>query len=538
MKMAGYTGDPGGVCLGIAYVARNPLLLGGKELEYYNKRIGLMKEMYPDQLQQLIESLGVKEDSPTILDDLIESLWQKYKKLENVNKEQAKTIYEQHQKLLDIKVFLDNIEAMHNSHLHPELSLGAHLTYQSEQYASLVESKQVTARRGMVLANKETCLNGHLYKGEAGLNLLKNELSAIQKIAVSYDFPICLTLHSRNHVCDVKYDPKQNLWQLVNAGSAVKVEFEELPKIINLAFSYSEKFIPEAAIFSMRIFTLKSETDDLNKFNEFNQAVALLKEQQDIEHLNMIAANLEMIDTPNAFGDTLLSCAVYDGNTKQVDQLLAFKADPNNTTAVESYLIVAASRNYHDIVGKLIAAGATVDAISNGITPLYIAAQNGNLETCNVLLSHQADPNYKCSLPGLARSTPTTAALCFKHQEVFEILFKDNKKFNALKPTIQISKDSFKTEEELRIFEDNCLTAVNYSFHVNYKTCPILFAAFNGSVSVVRSLYQTINDSEDALKENMKIRICNIAEQRGYKDFWNKVTEQPESPTQQTQIKQ
>ena len=207
------------------------------------------------------------------------------------------------------------------------------------KYAFLTESKQVAARGGLALANKETSLNGYLYKGEAGLNLLKNELSAIQKIADSYNFPACLTLHSRNHVCAVKYDPKQNLWQLVNAGSAVKVEFEELPKIINQAFSFSEKFIPEAAIFSMRIFTLKNQSDDLNKFDEFNKALALLKEQQDIEHLNMITANPEIIDTPNAFGDTLLSLAVYEGNDKQVGQLLALKADPNNATPDESYLL-------------------------------------------------------------------------------------------------------------------------------------------------------------------------------------------------------
>jgi len=134
--------------------------------------------------------------------------------------------------------------------------------------------------------------------------------------------------------------------------------------------------------------------------------------------------------------------------------------------------------------------------------------------------------------------TPTTAALCFNHEAVFKILFENNKEFNAQKPYIEISKESCKNAADRSIFEKYCCLGISTFFPNNYQTCPILLAAFNGSVSMVRSLYQTINDSEGALKENIKIRICNIAEQRGYKDFWQKVTEQPESPTQQTQLKQ
>lgn len=56
-------------------------------------------------------------------------------------------------------------------------------------------------------------------------------------------------------------------------------------------------------------------------------------------------------------------------------------------------LHIAAVEDHFEWCSALVTAGANVNAAkSDGVTPLYIAAQGGRLTTCNVLLAG-VDPN-------------------------------------------------------------------------------------------------------------------------------------------------
>ena len=72
------------------------------------------------------------------------------------------------------------------------------------------------------------------------------------------------------------------------------------------------------------------------------------------------------------------------------------------------------------MVEKLIAAGALVDKArtDHGMTPLYIAAQNGHTAIVSKLLQHGADK----SIRGWQKRTPLEQAQCNNHAAIVALL--------------------------------------------------------------------------------------------------------------------
>lgn len=100
------------------------------------------------------------------------------------------------------------------------------------------------------------------------------------------------------------------------------------------------------------------------------------------------------VDTPNQVSETPLMIAVYLGQNRIADKLLAHGASVNNRNHWTP-LHYAATVSNHEMIRKLLEHGADVNARTvRGITPLYMAARDGDYETVRILLDAGARKDY------------------------------------------------------------------------------------------------------------------------------------------------
>lgn len=116
-----------------------------------------------------------------------------------------------------------------------------------------------------------------------------------------------------------------------------------------------------------------------------------------IEFLALIGHNLEyeLYGKGFANNDTLLMRACRHGSISIVKYLIAQKVNINKqtTTTQKFALFLAAQRGHHKIVQSLIDAGANPNQRAiNDLTPILLAAQQGNTMAVDVLVRH-ANPN-------------------------------------------------------------------------------------------------------------------------------------------------
>jgi len=90
--------------------------------------------------------------------------------------------------------------------------------------------------------------------------------------------------------------------------------------------------------------------------------------------------------------DLLVACE--EGNTAKVKQLLKEGADPNATrTSGASALLYATAGRHTETVSVLLDAKADPNRSSAGLFPLFLASENGDIETVKVLLRAGANAN-------------------------------------------------------------------------------------------------------------------------------------------------
>ena len=101
-------------------------------------------------------------------------------------------------------------------------------------------------------------------------------------------------------------------------------------------------------------------------------------------------------DAPRSSGETALMTAARGGSLDVARALLAAGADPNATESLlgQTALMLAIAENHTPVAEVLIESGAAVSARTNNrFTPLLFAAQQGNIEAAQLLLSAGADVN-------------------------------------------------------------------------------------------------------------------------------------------------
>ena len=118
-----------------------------------------------------------------------------------------------------------------------------------------------------------------------------------------------------------------------------------------------------------------------------------LHREQELKHLLQVE-KLEP-NTPNAYGETPLHCAVIAGNSPAVRLLLQAGAHVHGRNAQgNTALHTAAELGHTDIAQALLEAGAGVNTTAGfRWTPLMFAASNGHTATVQLLLKYGANPN-------------------------------------------------------------------------------------------------------------------------------------------------
>lgn len=136
----------------------------------------------------------------------------------------------------------------------------------------------------------------------------------------------------------------------------------------------------------------------------------------------MLKQKPDVVDEISSHGFSPLGIATHFGQEDVVRILLAKHADPNipSQNGFQVYPIhTAITGNYEAICKMLIEAGSLVNVVQNNrITPLHLAAQQGNIEIIISLLENGADIGITTDLGLLAADL----AMEKGHKEIAEIL--------------------------------------------------------------------------------------------------------------------
>ncbi|KGE13265.1 ankyrin [Sphingobacterium deserti] len=136
----------------------------------------------------------------------------------------------------------------------------------------------------------------------------------------------------------------------------------------------------------------------------------------------MLKQKPDVIDEISSHGFTPLGIATHFGQETVVRILLAKHADPNicSQNGYHVYPLHTALTGQYDQISKmLVEAGAEVNVMQNArISPLHIAAQQGNIDMIIILLENGADITLKTDLG----ATASDLALEKGFKEIAEIL--------------------------------------------------------------------------------------------------------------------
>ena len=120
---------------------------------------------------------------------------------------------------------------------------------------------------------------------------------------------------------------------------------------------------------------------------KIDELIAAMEDNKDLEEIEKIVAGIADVNQAMSNGATPLFIAAQNGHTETAKLLLEKRADVNQ-------------------------------AMSNGATPLYIAAQNDHRETVQLLITERADVNQAMS----NGATPLYIAAQSGHTETVQLL--------------------------------------------------------------------------------------------------------------------
>ncbi|KAI2720643.1 hypothetical protein CBS147332_3883 [Penicillium roqueforti] len=152
---------------------------------------------------------------------------------------------------------------------------------------------------------------------------------------------------------------------------------------------------------------------------------ARIRSQRALDILRRQGADIDMIDPNNC---SALSDLVSTHDLEGTRLLLQNGANPNITAQHSgiSPLAIAAHEGQDDIVALLLQHGANIDILDEvGHTPLHWACEKNSLDTVRLLLSHGAD------IEGSGQRTPLLSVAMKNQLQMAELLIKEGANVNA-----------------------------------------------------------------------------------------------------------
>jgi serine/threonine-protein phosphatase 6 regulatory ankyrin repeat subunit B len=150
-------------------------------------------------------------------------------------------------------------------------------------------------------------------------------------------------------------------------------------------------------------------------------------------------ARLDLLDCANENNRSLLSCLREKNNQPLFDccyelvvavyQKDLFSIDTTKVDAQKRTILHwAALFCKPEKINQLILQGAAIDALTNGETALYLAAQDGHSDVVKVLLKNKANANIICT----NNATPLFIAAQEGHSEVVKVLLENGANIDTL----------------------------------------------------------------------------------------------------------
>jgi ankyrin repeat protein len=414
----------------------------------------------------------------------------------------------------DLYAFFDGVRLIQSSYIYKHLAQkNTKLLQMNIPHASLVSPVGYGKSRSNdiekpVLVDK---ISGAYTKDELCycLDLLANYMSC----------KTSLLLYSSNHAININYDPKTNVWLLIDANHLPAIYFNDTKLLAEQIINSFKAGVPgpDNAIFTTHFYTLSNQAK-LLKDN-----VKSLKKNADWKAIHGVNSN--KLNLKDAFNSTWLYIAASGGHTNTVEQLL-HQDDINVNTACiggNTPILIAAQNGHIKVVGALLAHkdikvnvensdGETALLLSaqnghdkivddlldckktkvnkannNGVTPLYLAAQNGHCKVVNALLLHKKIKVNKANDKGI---TPLFMAAQNGHVKAVELLLlQQDIKINATTNVgatplyIAAQQGHIEIVNTLLAHED---IIVNAKMSEGYT--PLHIASQNGHIKVVKAL--------------------------------------------------
>jgi len=357
-----------GICLGIASMGIQALLLDDDELQKFCERLNSIIIQLPthksDDLSFIIFNLDQQKDIDIFFEGvLLYQMAYKYKKLLTENQTVNLTIND----------------------------------YRSLVF-KLIKPEKLDNRNMYTLLTILGCYN--YSEIEKFLNILKTTI-----IKILSKNPVGLMLYIHNHIVALGYNCASNTWTVIDANMLYILDqtysCHDTAKLLIQAFTMLKATIEEEIkiVFSTElIITMDSRCLDNVKLSAAmrDKFILELSVHDEWEQIHKITKD-KLGKTHD--GSSWLFMAAKDGKLEIVNQLIEAKVDvnlrkDNNGTTP---LWVAIQGNHLDVVVALLDAGAKVDIANDltGTTPLIIAAQNNYITILDCLLEADAYVNHK-----------------------------------------------------------------------------------------------------------------------------------------------
>lgn len=291
MDKLGYSLTLDGVCFGLAHMAMQAVLVN--DLETFNARLNLIRNISPDQLQ-----IRIKEVNNKII-SLSETA--KNKKIDV-----QELLTPEERLLISIPPFFEGISLHQKPEAYPDVfEIGQKPDLDSNLVEEIVRPEDM----------KDKAIKLATFSNAYNVQMLRKYLYSLLRKLISRDIsniPVAFVLVSPNHAIAISYDSKQGKWSFTDANKSQTKFYNEdkLAEKIIAAFSKNNQ-----AVFTTNIFCAESNRSKLD--NSLSAWVKLSNTLTD--------EKIKIADSENR---TLIDLAIVNDDLPLLNELLLKGADP------------------------------------------------------------------------------------------------------------------------------------------------------------------------------------------------------------------